>query len=75
MKKTIVLSLGGSLIAPKGIDVQFLRSFIALIRSHAKKGCRFAIICGGGMTARKYQQAVKTIARLAAARDRIMRGS
>lgn len=64
MEKPIVLSLGGSLIAPKDIDARFLRQFIALIRAYAKRGCRFAIICGGGMTARKYQQAAKKIARL-----------
>jgi len=64
MEKPIVLSLGGSLIAPKDIDARFLRQFIALVRAYAKRGCRFAIICGGGMTARKYQQAAKKIARL-----------
>ena len=64
MKKTIVLSLGGSLIVPKEIDAKFLTKFIATIRSYVKKGYRFAIICGGGGVARQYQKAASKIARL-----------
>lgn len=62
---TVVISLGGSLIAPKeGIDVAFLRKFSALIRKHVKKGKRFVLICGGGVTARQYQQAARKVTRL-----------
>lgn len=61
MQKTIVLSLGGSIIVPQEIDTAFLKKFISLIRSFVKKGYRFAIICGGGSVARNYQQAAKDI--------------
>ncbi len=62
---TVVISLGGSLIAPKeGIDVAFLRKFSALVRKHVKKGKRFVLICGGGVTARQYQQAARKVTRL-----------
>lgn len=65
IEETVVLSLGGSLIAPKtGIDVDFLRKFSALIRRHVKKGRRFIIICGGGTTARDYQKAAARVTRL-----------
>ena len=57
MQKTIVLSLGGSLIWPEYIDADFLKRFKLVVEKHAKKGCRFAIICGGGKLARNMQQA------------------
>lgn len=57
MRKTAVISLGGSLIAPDGIDTGFLKGFKKVIESHVKKGSRFVIICGGGKTARNYQEA------------------
>lgn len=59
---TTVISLGGSLIAPKeGIDVAFLKKFSALIHAHVRKGRRFVIICGGGWPARAYQQAADKV--------------
>lgn len=51
MKWTII-SLGGSLIVPKDIDVKFLRKFRSLIKSFKKQ--RFVIVCGGGNTNRRY---------------------
>ena len=58
-KAPIIISLGGSLIAPKtgGIDVTFLKRFKSIIVKRIAKGDRFVIICGGGMTARQYQKA------------------
>lgn len=62
----IVLSVGGSLVAPKtGLDVAFLKSFRTLIHKHVRKGRRFVIVVGGGSTARTYQQAASAIVRLA----------
>lgn len=55
--KMIVLSLGGSLIAPKtGFDLKFLKSFQSFILKQIKNGFRFVIVCGGGNTARVYQK-------------------
>jgi len=53
MKKVIVLSLGGSLIIPKDIDVKFLRAFRNVLGQYTKK-YKFVIVCGGGSTAREY---------------------
>ncbi len=66
MKKTpIIISLGGSLIVPKsGIDVSFLKTFKTFITKRVSKGERFVLICGGGSTARQYQQAAKAVGRL-----------
>lgn len=61
MKKTIVISLGGSIIIPKtGFDIKFLRNFIKMILGFTNK-YRFILVCGGGNTARLYQGAVKQI--------------
>lgn len=61
----IIISLGGSLIVPKaGIDWQFLKKFRRLIVSEIKKNKKFAIIAGGGNTARNYQQAANKIIKL-----------
>jgi uridylate kinase len=59
--RTIVLSLGGSLVVPKDIDADFLKRFRQLVLKHLGNK-RFIIIVGGGFTARKYQQASEDIA-------------
>ncbi|PIR67044.1 MAG: UMP kinase [Parcubacteria group bacterium CG10_big_fil_rev_8_21_14_0_10_36_14] len=65
MKKTIVISLGGSLIVPKGgIDILFLKKFKKLIADFAKKDYKIILICGGGRTARDYQKSAKAITKL-----------
>jgi len=56
-----IISLGGSIIVPEEIDVQFLKKFRSLILRHVKKGRRFIIIVGGGKTCRKYQSAAKEV--------------
>ncbi len=63
-EKTIIISVGGSLIVPDEIDAQWLSSFKNLIENFIKKGFKFIIICGGGKTARKYQQAAKDLGEL-----------
>ncbi|MEI7709236.1 MAG: UMP kinase [bacterium] len=59
--ETIVLSLGGSLIVPDGIDVEFLKKFRDLIISQTKKGKKFVVISGGGKVCRRYQEAAKAL--------------
>lgn len=59
MEEIIVISLGGSLVIPEEIDVEFLKNFKALILSHVAKGKRFVIITGGGKICRKYQDVAK----------------
>ncbi len=64
--KTFVISLGGSVIVPEEVDYAFLKSFRKLVMRFLKRGYRFVIICGGGKTCRKYQQAAKRVTRLTA---------
>lgn len=60
MKKTIVLSLGGSLIFPKEIDTVFLQKFKKVILKNTKK-YKFVIVCGGGRLARMSIESLKSI--------------
>ena len=62
-KKTIVMSVGGSLISPNAIDVNFLIGFRKVILNFIKKGNRVIIITGGGDTARSYQKAARQVNR------------
>ena len=64
MQKTVVLSLGGSLIVPDKIDTNFLKNFKKSIEKYIKQGYRFVIICGGGMIAREIQQTALKIEKL-----------
>lgn len=72
-KRPVIISLGGSLIAPKhvprqdagsGIDTAFLKKFRSLILRRVRAGERFIIVCGGGATARAYQKAALEVGRL-----------
>ena len=64
-KPPIVISLGGSLVAPpSGINTEFLAAFRQLILKEVKKGYRFILIVGGGATARAYMNAAKDVAPL-----------
>ena len=58
MKKVIVLSLGGSLIIPDEIDLNFLENFKKVIKKH-ESNYNFVVVCGGGSAARKYISALK----------------
>lgn len=61
--KHIVISLGGSLIVPDQIDVEFLKIFTNTIKEYVAQGMRFVISPGGGKTARKYQNIAKEISK------------
>ena len=54
---SVVMSVGGSLIVPDGIDVDFLAGFRKVILDFVQQGSRVAIIAGGGRTCRKYNAA------------------
>ena len=58
--KALVISLGGSIIVPAGIDSDFLKRFREIILGLEQ--ARFVIICGGGKICRNYQNAAKEMA-------------
>ncbi len=61
-----VISLGGSIVAPDGVDVKFLGDFVKLIRSfiEADSGRRFIFVVGGGGPARRWQNAYREAAEM-----------
>src|SRR3989344_5467784 len=61
MQETIIISLGGSLIVPDQIDIDFLKSFKTLILEHVAEGKKFVITTGGGKVNRTYNEAAKKI--------------
>ncbi len=60
-RERIVVSVGGSLIVPDGIDTDFLARFKKLILDKVQRGFTFSIIAGGGKTARHYQEAANAV--------------
>jgi uridylate kinase len=56
-KETIIISLGGSLVAPSDIDIGFLKSFKYSLQKYLGQK-RFFILVGGGKIARAYQKAL-----------------
>jgi uridylate kinase len=69
--KVTVISLGGSIIAPKGVDVAFLKAFVGLVERHlmADDARKLIIVCGGGSLARDYQGALREVTADAASED------
>ena len=49
----MVISLGGSLIVPNKIDIEFLNEFKKILLKNKNK-YKFVVVCGGGKTARTY---------------------
>ncbi|MBI2041752.1 MAG: UMP kinase [Candidatus Nealsonbacteria bacterium] len=62
--KTIVISLGGSIIVPGEIQVEFLKKFKEFILKFLKKNYRFIIVTGGGSVARNYIKAASEITKI-----------
>ncbi len=56
-KKEFVVALGGSIVAPDGINVGFLEKFHFFIKKKIEQGFKFIIIIGGGYICRVYQKA------------------
>jgi len=55
-KETIVISLGGSLVVPGEIDLEFLKRFEKVLKKYFKK-YNFIILVGGGKVCRNYLKA------------------
>ena len=55
--KKWVISLGGSRIIPDEVDYEFLKDFKRFILQNSKD--KFVVVTGGGMTARKYMNALR----------------
>lgn len=60
-KEAIVISLGGSIIVPGGVDTNFIIKFKNLILKGVSEGKKFYIITGGGKTCRNYNDSLRNI--------------
>ena len=60
---TSVIDLGGSLVAPDGVDTVFLKGFRECIVEYlgAEESSRIIIVCGGGQLARAYQKTYRSL--------------
>lgn len=58
-----VISLGGSIVAPEGVDSEFLSAFRALVGEElgADEKRRFIFVVGGGGPARAWQNAYRSV--------------
>ncbi|HLC96298.1 MAG TPA: UMP kinase [Candidatus Nanoarchaeia archaeon] len=56
--KTVIISLGGSIIYPDKLDQRFLISLKKLL---LKEKCSFVLYCGGGHLARRWQSIGRSI--------------
>ena len=59
--KTVILSLGGSMIVPKDVDYYYLREFKNFIIRLLDEGYKFVIVCGGGKTSSNYMYAANRV--------------
>ena len=60
-KKTIVIAVGGSLLVPEFIDVQFIKQLKSIIKDLINQNHQIALVIGGGKTARIYQSAARDL--------------
>ncbi len=62
--KTLIVSLGGSVIVPERVDTIFLKKFRKTILDFVKRGNRAVIVAGGGGTNKKYNAAANKVAKI-----------
>lgn len=56
-KDTIVIAMGGSLLIPEKIDIDFLKHLKKMLQHFTGQGYQIALVVGGGKTCRYYQAA------------------
>lgn len=61
LRERVIVSVGGTLLVPGQIDIEFLQKFRAFIETKVAEGYTFCIIVGGGSTARHYQEAASAV--------------
>jgi len=59
--KRYLISVGGSLVVPNGIDTDFVRRFHDCITARIREGYSFILVVGGGKTARNYIDAASAV--------------
>ena len=67
----VVISLGGSIVAPGAIDTTFVRGFREVLARFTATGGTAIIVVGGGSIARHYQDALREITAAAATYEQL----
>lgn len=57
----IVIALGGSIVVPGNINVQYLARLRAFLLPQIEEGKKFVLVVGGGAPARQYQRAASAV--------------
>lgn len=68
-KAPVVVSVGGSLLVPDGIDAEFVKKFRDLVLRKVAEGHSFYIVAGGGKLARRYRDAALAVNPSASSED------
>lgn len=58
-KDTIIIAMGGSLLIPEQIDINFLKHLKEMVKHLIAQDYQIALVIGGGKTCRYYQNAAK----------------
>lgn len=61
MTKDFIIALGGSIVCPDSVDIEYLKKFRDFLLGQIKLGRRFILVIGGGGPARAYQKAAATV--------------
>lgn len=59
-----MVALGGSIVHPDAIDVEFLKKFKRFLAPFVKDGTQFVLVVGGGKLARRFQEAAHKVSKL-----------
>lgn len=62
MKDKVIISLGGSIIVPDGINFEYFKKFKQILAKHKDK--QFYVIIGGGKTCRRYIETASKVKKL-----------
>ncbi|MFA6271906.1 MAG: UMP kinase [Patescibacteria group bacterium] len=63
-KKSVIISLGGSIIVPDEVNWVFLKKFRELIIKNQSKYSKIVIVAGGGKVCRKYNAAAEKVTKV-----------
>jgi len=62
--QTTIISVGGSMIIPEEINIDFLKELKQITLDHIKNNNRVILVCGGGKIARDYIEASRKLAKV-----------
>lgn len=60
----IIIGLGGSIVCPDGVNVEFLKKFQEFIKPLLRSGKKIVVVIGGGGVAREYQKSAGALTRV-----------